>query len=112
MRPWHRAPATSCPTLAGNRMPRYGGGADMPTLRPIVLVGSVKKTDRSGSHRSRTRAVAMPKRYLAVTQMELTLRFSEDGAPVRHVLRALLLDPSKGWQAQQLDLRYPGLNDG
>src|SRR5262245_52210770 len=53
----------------------------------------------------------MGKRYLAVTQLELNLRFSETGAPVRHVLQALVLDPSDGWGAQRLDLRYPGSTD-
>jgi hypothetical protein len=51
------------------------------------------------------------KRYLAVTQLELSLRFQEGDEPLRHSLRALLLDPSEGWRAQSLDLRYPGSND-
>ena len=50
----------------------------------------------------------MGKRYLAVTQLELNLRFSEDGDPVRHFLQAFLLDPSEGWRVQRLELRYPG----
>src|SRR5262245_47144284 len=50
----------------------------------------------------------MLKRYLAVTQLGLNLRFNEDAAPPRHDLQALLLDPSDGWRAQRLDLRYPG----
>ncbi len=54
----------------------------------------------------------MRKRYLAVTQMELNLRFSEDGAPVRHFLRALLLDPTEGWRVEHLDLAYPGSRNG
>jgi hypothetical protein len=50
----------------------------------------------------------MGKRYLAVTQLELNLRFSENGAAVRHFLQGFLLDPSAGWRVQRLDLAYPG----
>jgi hypothetical protein len=50
----------------------------------------------------------MLKRYLAVTQLGLNLRFNADAAPPRHDLQALLLDPSDGWRAQRFDLRYPG----
>ncbi|MBX9776680.1 MAG: VCBS repeat-containing protein [Xanthobacteraceae bacterium] len=46
--------------------------------------------------------------YLAITQMELNLQFSEDGHPVRHYPRALLLDPSQGWSVRHLNLSYPG----
>ncbi len=53
----------------------------------------------------------MSQRYVAITQLELNLRFSENGEPVRHLLQALLLDPSDGWRAQRLDLRYPGKFD-
>src|SRR5258708_915774 len=53
----------------------------------------------------------MGKRYVAVTQIELNLRFSEDGVPVRNFLQAFLLDPSEGWHVQHLDLAYPGSND-
>ncbi|MEA2989807.1 MAG: hypothetical protein QOG83_2518 [Alphaproteobacteria bacterium] len=53
----------------------------------------------------------MAKRYLAVTQLELNLRFSEAGEPTRHFLQALLLDPSAGWRAQPFDLRYPGSSE-
>jgi hypothetical protein len=53
----------------------------------------------------------MGKRYLVVTQLQLNLRFSEHGAPVRHFLQALLLDPADEWNARQLDLRYPGSNE-
>ena len=48
------------------------------------------------------------RRYLAVTQLELNLRFSESGVPVNHSLQALLLDPSEQWRVQRLDLAYPG----
>jgi len=54
----------------------------------------------------------MSKRYLAVTQLELNLRFGERGTPARHSLRAFLLDPSDGWSLRQFDLHYPGSNDG
>jgi hypothetical protein len=50
----------------------------------------------------------MSKRYLAVTQIELNLQFSEDGAPIRNFVRAYLLDPAMAWRAQQLDLAWPG----
>ena len=53
----------------------------------------------------------MGKRYLAVTQLELNLRFSADEAPVHHFLQALILDPLQRWCAQRLDLRYPGSSD-
>ena len=52
------------------------------------------------------------KRFLAVTQLGLNLRLSEDGAPIRHTLQALLLDPADGWRVQRLDLSYPGFKDG
>jgi hypothetical protein len=52
----------------------------------------------------------MGKRYLAVTQLELNLRFEENGAAVRHLLQGFLLDPSAGWRVQRLDLGYPGSN--
>jgi hypothetical protein len=51
------------------------------------------------------------KRYIAVTQLELNLRFAEDGTPTRHYLQALLLDPTSGWAVQRFDLRYPGSSD-
>src|SRR5262245_49948159 len=50
----------------------------------------------------------MLKRYLAVTQLGLNVRFNEDATKRRHDLQALLLDPSDGWRAQRFDLRYPG----
>jgi len=53
----------------------------------------------------------MGKRYVAVTQLELNLRFSEGGVPVRNFLQAFLLDPSNGWSVQHLDLAYPGSHD-
>ena len=53
----------------------------------------------------------MSKRYLAVSQIELNLQFSEDGVPIRNFLRAFVLDPSEGWRAQHLDLAYPGSHD-
>lgn len=49
----------------------------------------------------------MSQRLLAVTHLELNLRFSEDGTPVQHYLRALLLDPENDWRAQRLDLGGP-----
>jgi hypothetical protein len=60
------------------------------------------------------KAVDQPMRgkcYLAITQLELSLRFQEGDEPLRHSLQALLLDPSEGWRAQALDLRYPGSDD-
>lgn len=54
---------------------------------------------------------ANTRRYLAITHLELNLRFSGDGTPVRHFLKALLLDPSDGWRVQRLDLAFPGAND-
>src|SRR5262249_235283 len=63
-----------------------------------------------GDH-SQNRMQGMGKRYLAVTQLELNLRFSEDGAPVRHFPQALLLDPTYGWRVERLDLAYPGANE-
>jgi FG-GAP-like repeat len=44
---------------------------------------------------------------LAVTQLESNLTLSGTGEITQHFLRALLFDPSRGWEKQQLDLNYP-----
>jgi FG-GAP-like repeat len=51
-------------------------------------------------------------RYLAVTQLELNLQLSGNANATGHYLRALLLDPSRGWEVQKFDMRYPGSNQG
>src|SRR5262249_51744453 len=53
----------------------------------------------------------MGKRYVAITQLKLNLRFAENGAPVRHFLQAFLLDPAQGWCIQRFDLAFPGASD-